>query len=143
MAENRRPFTYNNYIIKWICVLIKFKLVVLRAILDKKHLLLLVADLGDTNVYLLGRIGSYNVVIACLLAETTSIISATIVAKDIICSFFMIGFGLMVSIIGKVLGFSFNSKIDNDKDKSLSDRKDIRLGDVVVNLHLKDFNTII
>jgi hypothetical protein len=124
-------------------VLLKSKLVVLRAILDKEYPLLLAIDLGDINIYLLGRIGSYNVIITYLLAKITSTISTTIIVKDIIRSFPIIRFGLIVGIIGRVLGLSLNNRINNNNNKSLGNRKDIRLGDVVISLYSKDSNTIV
>lgn len=124
-------------------MLLKSKLVVLRAILDKEYPLLLAIDLGDINIYLLGRIGSYNVIITYLLAKITSTISTTIIVKDIIRSFPIIRFGLIVGIIGRVLGLSLNNRINNNNNKSLGNRKDIRLGDVVISLYSKDSNTIV
>jgi hypothetical protein len=39
---------------------------VAEAMLDEEHEILPIADPNDNNTYLLGRIGSHNVVIACL-----------------------------------------------------------------------------
>jgi nucleoside phosphorylase len=70
---------------------------------------------GDDNEYTLGRIGVYNVVIACLPAGLMGNGPAAIVANNMQCSF-PIKFGLMVGIGGGVW----------------SKKGDIRLGDVVV-----------
>ena len=70
------------------------------AMLDEEHPVLLAADPQDTNSYLLGRIGTHNVVIACLPAETTGKASAATVAKDMVRSFKAVRFGLMVGVGG-------------------------------------------
>jgi nucleoside phosphorylase len=110
--------------------------------LDEEHPLLLAADPADTNVYLLGRIGAHNVVIACLPAETTGTVSAAIVAKDMLRSFPKIRFGLMVGVAGGVPAFGLDGGTDDD-DERLGDGKDIRLGDVVVSLHSKDSDAVV
>lgn len=70
---------------------------------------------GDDNVYTFGRIGAYNVVVACLPAGVTGKTSATSVAKDMMRSF-PIKAGSMVGIFGGVW----------------SEKTDVRLGDVIV-----------
>ncbi|KAK5684545.1 hypothetical protein LTS10_004415 [Elasticomyces elasticus] len=70
---------------------------------------------GDDNSYSFGRIGQHDVVIACLPAGVTGKASAATVAKDMMRSF-PIRVGFMVGIGGGVW----------------SDKKDVRLGDVVV-----------
>ena len=70
------------------------------AMLDEEHPVLLAADPQDTNSYLLGRIGTHNVVIACLPAATTGKVSAATVAKDMVRSFKAVRFGLMIGIGG-------------------------------------------
>ncbi|KAF4628883.1 hypothetical protein G7Y89_g9267 [Cudoniella acicularis] len=76
------------------------ELVAAAAMLDEEHPVLPAADSQDTNSYLLGRIGTHNVVIACLPAETTGKASAATVAKDMIRSFKAVRFGLMVGVGG-------------------------------------------
>ena len=142
MAENRRLLTHNDYTVGWICALPKSELVVSGAMLDEEHPLLLAADPEDTNVYLLGRIGAHNVVIACLPAETTGTVSAAIVAKDMLRSFPKIRFGLMVGVAGGVPGLGLDGGTYDD-DERLGNGKDIRLGDVVVSLHSKDSDAVV
>jgi nucleoside phosphorylase len=71
---------------------------------------------NDYNTYKLGRIGSHNVVLACLPAGVTGTVSAARVATQMLSSFTRLRFGLMVGIGGGVP----------------CDENDIRLGDVVV-----------
>jgi nucleoside phosphorylase len=70
---------------------------------------------GDDNVYILGRIGAHNVVLACLPMGMMGKVSAAVVARDMMRSF-PIKVGLIVGIGGGVW----------------SERVDIRLGDIVV-----------
>jgi nucleoside phosphorylase len=150
MAEDRRPLTHDDYTVGWICALPKSELVVAGAMLDEEHPILPASDPGDTNVYLLGRIGSHNVVIACLPAEKTGIVSAAIVAKDMLRSFTRIRFGLMVGVGGGVPGLNLDNETsdededeDDEDDEGLNDGKDIRLGDVVVSLHSKNSDAVV
>src|SRR5579859_8304700 len=87
MAETPRKFTHGDYTVGWICALPKTELVAAGAMLDEEHPVLPAADPKDTNSYLLGRIGTHNVVIACLPAEKTGKASAATVATDMIRSF--------------------------------------------------------
>ena len=80
MAETPQQFTYSDYTVGWICALLETELAAAEAMLDEEHPILLAADPQDTNSYLLGRIGTHNVVIACLPAETTGKASAATVA---------------------------------------------------------------
>lgn len=84
------------------------------AILDETHPKLKKEN-SDKNEYALGRVGVYNVVIACLPAGSMGNGPAAIVAKDMQRSF-PIKFGLMVGIGGGVW----------------SKTNDVRLGDIVV-----------
>jgi nucleoside phosphorylase len=93
-------------------------MVVAKAILDEEHNVLLAADPSDTNSYLLGRIGSHNVVLACLPSGKLGTGPAALVVKDMLRSFEYIRFGLMVGIGGGVP----NANMEDP---------DIRLGDVV------------
>jgi hypothetical protein len=115
------------------------------------------ADLHNSNVYLLGRIRSHNVVIACLPAEKTGKVSAAIVAKDLLRSFKAVRFGLMVGVGGEALYYNVkhdnsaidvdceddNSAIDMDckdddsEEDNSKDTRDIKLGDVVISLYSK------
>lgn len=91
-----QQYSNEDYTVGWICALPKTELVAAAAMLDEQHLVLPAADPQDINMYLFGRIRDYNLVIACLLAETTDSVLATTVATNMIRSFPSIGFGLMV-----------------------------------------------
>jgi nucleoside phosphorylase len=145
MVEDHRPLTHDDYTVGWICALPKSELVVAGAMLDEEHPVLPAADPGDTNVYLLGRVGSHNVVIACLPAEKTGTLSAAILAHDMLRSFRRLRFGLMVGVGGGAPGVNPNDETSDDDEggESLCDGKDIRLGDVVVSLHSKDSDAVV
>ncbi|TEY26689.1 hypothetical protein BOTCAL_1183g00010 [Botryotinia calthae] len=149
MAETSRSFEHDDYTVGWICALPETELVVAGAMLDEEHPVLPAADPGDTNFYLLGKIGSHNVVIACLPAENTGKVSAAIVAKDMLRSFKAIRFGLMVGVgvgapscIESDLDAEEQSEEDEDDDEA-EKRGDIRLGDVVVSLHSKSSQAVV
>ncbi|KAA8572306.1 hypothetical protein EYC84_002932 [Monilinia fructicola] len=157
MAETSRSYEHDDYTVGWICALPKTELVVAGAMLDEEHPVLPAADPGDTNVYLLGKIGSHNVVIACLPAENPGNVSAAIVAKDMLRSFKAIRFGLMVGVGGGAPscieldsnadeGFEDedeDDEDDEDDDDEVEKRGDIRLGDVVVSLHTKSSQAVV
>lgn len=152
MAEPRQ-FTHDDYTVGWICALPKTELVAAGAMLDEEHPVLLAAD-QDTNSYVFGRIGTHNIVIACLPAETTGKVSAATVAKDMVRSFKSIRFGLMVGIGGGApyygtrdnndagCGESEDSDLDSEED-DFGDIRDIRLGDVVISLHSKSTEAVV
>ncbi|EMR87690.1 putative ankyrin repeat-containing protein [Botrytis cinerea BcDW1] len=153
MAETSRSFEHDDYTVGWICALPETELVVAGAMLDEEHPVLPAADPGDTNVYLLGKIGSHNVVIACLPAENTGTVSAAIVAKDMLRSFKAIRFGLMVGVGGgapSCIESDSDTKEDcedededDDDDDEVEKRGDIRLGDVVISLHSKSSQAVV
>jgi nucleoside phosphorylase len=147
--EQPQTFTHDDYTVGWICALPDTELVVAEAMLDKKHEVLPAADPGDTNVYSLGRIGTHNVVIACLPAESTGRVSAAVVAKDMLRSFRAIRFGLMVGIGGGAPYYGDEpaedsghetDEEDEEEDESI---RDIRLGDVVVSLQTKSTEAVV
>jgi nucleoside phosphorylase len=148
MATSPRQFTHNDYTVAWICALPKTDLAVAIALLDEDHPLLPFADPGDTNAYLLGRIGSHNVVIACLPAEKTGKVSAAIVAKDLLRSFKAVRFGLMVGVGAGAPYYNVDlededSENDGSEDDDSEDIQDIRLGDVVISLHSKSSDAVV
>jgi nucleoside phosphorylase len=96
------------------------------AILDERHNNLPQSS-SDHNNYQPGRIGEHNVIIACLPAGVTSIISAATVAAQMLSTFKSIRFGLMVGIGGGVP----------------SKERDIRLGDVVVSQPTSTFGGVV
>ena len=87
-----------------------------QAMLDEQHPNLPQDSVVDDNIYILGRIGDHNVVLACLPGGQTGTNSATVAATQMQSTFRAIRFGLMVGIGGGVP----------------SAKADIRLGDIVV-----------
>ncbi|KAM3065432.1 hypothetical protein ACMFMF_011154 [Clarireedia jacksonii] len=149
MAETPQSYKHKDYTVGWICALPETELVVARAMLDEEHPMLPAADPGDTNVYVLGRIASHNVVIACLPDENTGKVSAAIVAKDMLRSFKAIRFGLMVGI-GGAAPFPEDhdlpgsaSEDSEEEDNEAAVERDIRLGDVVVSLQTKTTDAVV
>ncbi|THX50331.1 purine and uridine phosphorylase [Aureobasidium pullulans] len=92
-----------------------FEAAAAEVMLDEKHPDLPL-DSHDSILYKLGRIGSHNVVIACLPAGYMGTSAATVVASHMQSKFRSMKFGFMVGIGGGVP----------------SAENDIRLGDVVV-----------
>lgn len=103
------------YTVGWVCS-IPAELVAAQSFLDHVHPEPLLEDKSDNNGYVLGSIGSHNVVIAVLPLGEYGTASAATVARDMVRSFPNIRFGLLVGIGGGVP----------------SAKDDIRLGDVVV-----------
>ncbi|KAL0930113.1 uncharacterized protein CTRU02_214933 [Colletotrichum truncatum] len=103
------------YTVGWICAITP-ESVAARAFLDDEHQLPQQVAKHDNNSYILGKIGSHNVVVATLPDGEYGATSAATVARDMIHSFPNVRIGLMVGIRGGVH----------------SQNHDIRLGDVVV-----------
>lgn len=140
MAEIPRQFSHGDYTVGWICALPKTELVAAGAMLDEEHPVLQAADPQDTNSYLFGRIGTHNVVIACLPAEMAGKVSASTVAKDMVRSFKAVRFGLMVGVGGGAPYYGTQDKRedeDSEEEDDDYDSQDIRLGDIVVSLQTK------
>ena len=108
-------FTNDDYAIAWVSAL-KDEFAVAKALLDDQHDDLPLV-LGDQNVYILGRMGKHNIVVAALPDGTKGNVSAANVATSLLRSFPNIRFGLMVGIGG-----------------AAPCGGQIRLGDVVVSL---------
>jgi nucleoside phosphorylase len=108
-----RTHSRQSYTVGIICALEVEKAAV-EATLDEEHGRV-EKVVGDDNAYTFGRIGTHNVVVACLPAGVMGKVSAAVVAKDMTRSF-PIKVGLMVGICGGVW----------------RERADVRLGDVVV-----------
>lgn len=102
-----------DYKVGWICALEK-ELAVSEAMLDDVHEPLPTAS-NDANTYTLGRIGSHNIVMACLPAGQYGLNNASIVGVNMLRTFQFIEKRLLVGIGG-----------------GIPDSIDIRLGDVVV-----------
>ncbi|CAI6101034.1 unnamed protein product [Clonostachys chloroleuca] len=103
------------YAVGWICAL-TIESVAARAFLNEEHDGPRHIAEHDNNSYILGRIGSHNVVIAVLPDGEYGTNSAATVARDMLHSFPNVRVGLMVGIGGG----------------APSPKHDIRLGDVVV-----------
>lgn len=71
-------FTYNDYIVGWVCALPKEQTAA-TAMLDEIHLDLPKPS-NDHNTYTLGSISKHNIVIACLLKGKVGTASAATVA---------------------------------------------------------------
>jgi len=152
MNEPLKTLTHSSYTIGWICAL-RIELVAARAMLDEEHAALPEADSLDTNSYQLGRVGSHNVVIACLPAESTGNVSAAIVAQHMLRSFKSVRFGLLVGIGGGAPFYGPGERTcgedhergseSEDEDEDSENCRDIRLGDVVVSLHSKSFEAVV
>jgi nucleoside phosphorylase len=112
--SSTHAFKHEDYKIAIICALPK-ELRAIRAIFDSPH-----QDLprreNDTNTYVLGRVGSHNVIAACLPYEESGTNAASKVASDMEKSFPSVKWYFVVGIGGGVP----------------SKKHDIRLGDVVV-----------
>lgn len=106
--------SYADYTVGWICAL-PLAMAAAKAMLDDTHEDLPVQP-NDHNAYVLGHIGKHNIVVACLPNGEYGIASAITVAMQLLSSFHLIRFGLMVGIGGGVL----------------NQDADIRLGDIVV-----------
>jgi nucleoside phosphorylase len=118
-------FSHDDYTVGWICAL-ALEMAAAKAMLDDIH-----TDLpklpNDDNAYTLGRIGTHNIVVACLPSGVYGTTSAAVVAIQMLSSFRSIRFGLMVGIGGGV----------PSKDA------DIRLGDIVVSKPDKYFGGVV
>ncbi|TQW09250.1 vps9-ankyrin repeat-containing protein [Cordyceps javanica] len=105
----------NEYTVGWICA-INVEYVAATAFLDETHEQVEDIPREDDNVYVLGRLGHHNIVVASLPDGEYGTESSGRVARDLVRSFPNVKIGLMVGIGGGVP----------------SKRHDIRLGDVVV-----------
>ncbi|KAK6357703.1 hypothetical protein TWF718_002012 [Orbilia javanica] len=112
-----RQLSRESYTIGCICAL-PLELTAVVAMLEARHLPPPQEDFDD-NAYEFGRIGSYNIVIACLPSGVYGVTSAAIVATQMRRSFPDLVAGLMVGIAGGAPVPSVP-------------QRDIRLGDVVV-----------
>ncbi|VBB84475.1 Putative protein of unknown function [Podospora comata] len=105
----------SEYTVGWICALTT-ESVAARAFLDEEYGGPEAVAQHDNNSYILGKIGSHNVVIAVLPDAEYGTTSAAAVARDMLHSFPNVRIGLMVGIGGGAPSL----------------KRDIRLGDVVV-----------
>ena len=112
----RAPPPQTNFMVGWICVLKKEYHAAVRILDEQYDTAGLVRSLGDKNHYILGRVGTHNVMINIPLAEKYGQNHASRVALDMRRTFPKMRFVLLVGIAGGVP----------------SQKHDIRLGDVVL-----------
>ncbi|KAG5292313.1 putative pfs domain-containing protein [Histoplasma ohiense] len=117
MASDRSPAAID-YTIGWICSLAD-ELVVAEAMLDERYSCPLQSP-SDYDIYTVGRVATYNIVVACLPAGLYGTSSATRVAEQMQCTFPALKFTLVVGIGGG----------------APSGDHDIRLKDVIVSQHV-------
>jgi nucleoside phosphorylase len=119
-SATQSPYSNAEYTVGWISAL-PIELAAAKGMMDEEH--------GepqtppqptDDNTYILGRIGKFNVVVACLPKHEIGASSAATVAKDMLWTFPSIRVGLLVGIGAGIP--------DYDSD----DIRDVRLGDVVI-----------
>lgn len=111
---DQKTYTRNQYTVGIICPLAK-EFMAVRALFDSTHSSLSTIS-GDSNQYALGVMEGHWVVVTCLSAGEYGTNAAASVASTMICNFPSIRFCLLVGIGGGVP----------------SEKRDIRLGDVVV-----------
>ncbi|KAF3799940.1 hypothetical protein GCG54_00001048 [Colletotrichum gloeosporioides] len=104
----------EDYTLGWICAL-PIELAASRAMMDCIHETLPTPE-NDSNAYILGNIGTHNIVMACLPTGNFGTNNAADVASNLLRSFTSVRVSFMVGIGGGVP----------------SDAVDIRLGDIVV-----------
>ncbi|KAK6528956.1 hypothetical protein TWF694_004183 [Orbilia ellipsospora] len=116
----------DDYTIGWVCAL-PVELAAAISLLDERHLPLPQSE-KDDNTYSFGRIGSCNVIIACLPKGEYGVTSAAKVITKMVGSFPSIEYGLMVGIAGGA---------------PVLPKQDIRLGDVVVGVPERGYTGVV
>ncbi|KAF2631053.1 hypothetical protein BU25DRAFT_301776, partial [Macroventuria anomochaeta] len=120
---DRRRLDAAAYTVGWICAL-PVELAAAQVMLDEEYL---PHDDVSSTQYTLGRIGSHNVVLACLPAGQMGIGAAAFSAGQAMSNFTSIRFGLMVGIGGG----------------APSAEADVRLGDVVVSQPVRQHGGVV
>jgi nucleoside phosphorylase len=123
MAKSRPQLSRKDYTIGWICAIME-EFAAASTMLDCRHIVP-PQHRTDENSYILGNIGSHNIVMACLPAGRYGMDAAASVATQMLSAYTEIRFGLMVGIGGGV---------PSNRDNQLPVTRDIRLGDVVVSV---------
>jgi nucleoside phosphorylase len=119
-SPSRSPYPNDEYTVGWICAL-PIEMAAAKGMMDEEY-----GDpqtppqRADQNTYILGRIGKFKVVVACMPKDEIGSISAAAVARDILHTFPNIRVGLLVGIGAGIPDYESN------------DVRDIRLGDVVI-----------
>jgi nucleoside phosphorylase len=114
------PYSNDEYTVGWICAL-PIEMAAAKGMMDEEH-----GDPqwapqeADHNTYLLGCIGKFKVVVACLPKDEIGSSSAAAVAKDMLFTFPNVRVGLLVGIGAGIPDYESN------------DIQDIRLGDVII-----------
>ncbi|OJJ06623.1 hypothetical protein ASPVEDRAFT_330506 [Aspergillus versicolor CBS 583.65] len=116
---------HQDYTVAWLCAL-PCEMAGAEAMLDEKHSDLPTAT-EDDNTYILGRVYSHNVVIACCRSGVYGTTSASTCAIQLQATFRSIRFFLLVGIGGG----------------APTDKADIRLGDVVVSKPTREFGGVV
>ncbi|RAK90216.1 hypothetical protein BO79DRAFT_208463 [Aspergillus costaricaensis CBS 115574] len=115
--EDQSPYSNEEYTVGWICAL-PVEFAAAKGMLDEEHgNPQMPPSKADSNSYLLGSIGKFKVVVACLPLDQLGAASAAICAKEMLFTFPKIR-GLLVGIGAGIPG--------------VGDSPDIHLGDVVV-----------
>ncbi|PKY06641.1 purine and uridine phosphorylase [Aspergillus campestris IBT 28561] len=112
----KAPPPQTDFMVGWICVLKKEYHAAVQILDERYDTTGLVRSLGDKNHYILGRVGTHNVMINLPLAEKYGQNHASRIALDMRRTFPKMRFVLLVGIAGGVP----------------SPEHDIRLGDVVL-----------
>ncbi|KAI9371162.1 hypothetical protein BJX61DRAFT_548493 [Aspergillus egyptiacus] len=128
-SQHQSPFPNEDYTVGWMCAL-PVEFAAARGMLDEEHgePQSPLAD-ADNNSYVLGTIGKFKVVVACLPLHQLGAASAAASAKEMLFTFPKIRVGLLVGIGAGIPG------VDDDPD--------IRLGDVVVGTSSKTGGVIV
>ena len=119
----RRRLDAAEYTVGWICAL-PIELAAAQVMLDEEHL---PHDGVNSTQYTLGRIGSHNVVLACLPAGQMGIGAAAFSAGQATSIFTSIRLGLMVGVGGG----------------APSAEADVRLGDVVISQPVREHSGVV
>ena len=113
-------YSNDEYTVGWVCAL-PIEMAAAKGMMDKAHGDPQTPPQGaDHNTYLLGSIGKFKVVVACLPKDEIGSSSAAAVAKDMLFTFPNVRVGLLVGIGAGI------------PDYESDDIQDVRLGDVVI-----------
>lgn len=135
MEPSTSPYPNEAYEVGWICAL-PIELAAARGMLDEEHGSPQSLVTRDSNNYVLGRLHTHQVVIACLPRAEVGASSAALSARDLLGSFPNVRIGLMVGIGAGIPRWrepdgDGDHDIDQDEEEENTEG-DIRLGDVVI-----------
>ncbi|KAJ6089813.1 hypothetical protein N7467_005029 [Penicillium canescens] len=130
-SSQHSPFTNDEYTVGWICAL-SIELAAAKGMLDEIYGQPQTPPAkADHNTYVLGSMGKFKVVIACLPIHQLGSFSAAAVAKDMLFTFPKVRVGLLVGIGAGIPNY------EDGKDQ------DIRLGDVVMSSHPQNGGVVV